>query len=286
MFKPYNCVTKKMPELPEVETVKTGLSNNIISSKIKSIKIYQDQLRWKIDSQIKSWLNEAIIIDVRRRAKYLLIYTTKGNIIIHLGMSGSITLKNNTHGKIKHDHVEFYLENPEMNMVYNDPRRFGFIIYTNSDPLQHKLLSKLGPEPLSKYFSDEYLYNRSHISRRTIKSLIMDQKIVVGVGNIYACEALFLSQINPKTLSNKLNIGHINSIVNNVKITLNKSINEGGTTLKDFKNTKGKPGYFSQSLYVYGRKGQKCLICNHIINSVVLSQRNSFFCPNCQKDES
>lgn len=273
-----------MPELPEVETIKSGLVNNLIGEVITSIKIYQPKLRWTIDSTIHKKLKNATIIDIGRRAKYLIIYTTKGNLIIHLGMSGSLLIKSESRKKEKHDHVIIHLN--KLLLLYNDPRRFGCILFTTGDPLQHRLLEKLGPEPLSCNFNHSYFLQKIAKSARNIKTLIMDQKIVVGVGNIYACEALFLAKINPLSTPKNITENQIILLVEKIKETLIKSIRQGGTTLKDYKNIKGKPGYFSQSLYVYGRAGKKCCHCKSIIASTIISQRNSFYCPNCQEISS
>jgi formamidopyrimidine-DNA glycosylase len=271
-----------MPELPEVETIKNGLSPHLMGKRFKSIQIFQPKLRWLISKNLPHELQGAKIRHIRRQGKYILIYTDNGTLMIHLGMSGSLTIHEPPiSDRIKHDHVEFIIEN--FALRYNDPRRFGAMIWTKDDPLQHPLLCKLGPEPLSEDFNGNYLCKKSRATKKSIKKLIMDGHIVVGVGNIYACEALFQVGLHPDKASSEIPKNKIDNLVTQIKKTLSEAIKQGGTTLKDFKNTEGKPGYFSQSLLVYGRKGKLCQTCQTPIESMMIAQRNSFFCPQCQK---
>lgn len=274
-----------MPELPEVETTKNGIAPYLLKNIFKKIIVRQEQLRWKIPKKLHQTLKAHKILSIERRAKYILINTTNnGSLLIHLGMSGSLQIL--TPEKItpaqKHDHVDFILTNNHI-MRYTDPRRFGAILWIDSNnPLEHKLLNHLGPEPLSKSFSSNYLLKKINHKKTSIKQAIMDSKIVVGVGNIYANEALFLSQIRPDRLAKSLSIEEAKLLTKNIKNILKKAIKQGGTTLKDFKNSNGKPGYFKQELLVYGRKNLACLICKSILIEIRQNNRSSIFCKKCQ----
>ena len=267
-----------MPELPEVETTTTMLKKLILGKRIGKINIFKDTLRWPIPDL--SVLNTKIILDIYRRGKYIVLVFDNTSLLIHLGMTGSIwNIKNNESYK-KHDHVEFIIEDNILR--YNDPRRFGCILLAEKDPSSHKLITNLGVEPLTEEFDTDYLYNKTLKSVRSIKNLIMDSHVVVGVGNIYAAESLFMSNINPLEKSNKVPKEKIKYLVNHIKDILSKSIKVGGTTLKDYYNVEGTPGYFKQQLKVYGRKNQNCHVCKAVIEQVVIGQRSSAFCPKCQ----
>lgn len=284
-----------MPELPEVETTKNGIAPHIINQKFKKIIIRQEQLRWKIPSQLNKILKNQKIISIERRAKYILIQLANrpGSLLIHLGMSGCLQIlsPDQITPAEKHDHVDFIFENNYL-MRYTDPRRFGAILWLDLlDPLEHKLLSHLGPEPLSENFSTQYLLTKIKSKNSSIKQTIMDSKIVVGVGNIYANEALFLSHIRPDRAAKTLSKAEVKLLISNIKIILKKAIQQGGTTLKDFKNSEGKPGYFKQELLVYGKKNQACPRCNKnkpsktncLLTEIRQNNRSSVFCSNCQK---
>ena len=273
-----------MPELPEVETVKKGLTKNIIDKKILDVNIHTEKLRYPIENAKLSNIKDNKINNIQRRGKHLIIALKNDlQIIIHLGMSGVIKIKQtDLYSKIKHDHIILNLSD-NISLIYNDPRKFGYwLINTNEHPLQHRVLASHGVEPLIDDFNAEYLITKLSKTSRKIKQTIMDNSIVVGVGNIYASEALFDSRILPTRLSNTITKNEASRLVISIKKILEKAIAEGGTTLKDYKNTEGKPGYFTQQLNVYGRADEKCYICGTKIKSLVIGQRNTFFCSKCQ----
>jgi len=268
-----------MPELPEVETTKNGLAKLLTNKCITKVEIRNPNLRWRVDDSIQFNLNNQTIQSFSRRGKYILFNLGKGYLMIHLGMSGKINVVNNNEPIKKHDH--FLLHFDKKVMRFNDPRRFGSIFYLEN--LEHKLLNSLGVEPLEDSFHENYLFENSRNKTQNVKAFIMDSKIVVGVGNIYACESLFTSRINPKTLAGKISKQRYINLTNNIKRILTEAIKAGGTTLQDFAKVDGKPGYFSQELSVYGRENKKCLHCNGKIKRIVQNQRSTFYCPKCQK---
>ncbi|WP_375752225.1 bifunctional DNA-formamidopyrimidine glycosylase/DNA-(apurinic or apyrimidinic site) lyase [Vibrio sp. HN007] len=268
-----------MPELPEVEVSRMGITPHLKDQTIKEIVIRQPQLRWMIPDEL-SQLSGKVILDIERRAKYLLIRLDTGSIIIHLGMSGSLRVLDESYASEKHDHVDLVLENGKL-LRYNDPRRFGAWLWQEHDQL-HELLDHLGPEPLEGCFTPEYMQEKAKNKRTVIKQFIMDNKVVVGVGNIYANESLFSSHIHPKTPSGKLTTKQWRVLVAEIKQVLATAINQGGTTLKDFSQADGKPGYFAQELLVYGKAGEPCPVCGAEIEQLKIGQRNSFICPDCQ----
>jgi formamidopyrimidine-DNA glycosylase len=272
-----------MPELPEVETTRRGISPYIEKASITDAIIRNFSLRWPIDSDLRHILIGQTVQSIHRRAKYLLFKCDSGTLIIHLGMSGKLRIldSNTALPAEKHDHFEIQFDNGHL-LRYNDPRRFGAILWTTDPIEQHKLLDHLGPEPLTNEFDDDYLFQQSRSRKCSIKTLIMNGKVVVGVGNIYASEALFLAKIHPKTLSNKLTKNQCVLLAQAIKTILEKAIKAGGTTLKDFRKSDGKPGYFAQELNVYGRKGEVCTQCDDTIAHYKELQRATFFCPSCQ----
>ena len=269
-----------MPELPEVETVCRGLKPHLLRKTIVKIEVIQPKLRYRVDKDIHKQLTGQTVQDIRRRAKYILLQLDNNYLIIHLGMSGTLNWHEKTQELSKHDHVAIQFTDGVLH--YNDPRRFGCILVTNRNYQQHKLLANLGPEPLTEQFNDFYLYKQARNKNKVIKSFIMDNAVVVGVGNIYANEALFASSIHPATPAKNLSLEQFTILVSNIKIILKNAIAKGGTTLQDFASVNGKLGYFAQDLQVYGRAGKECVKCNHVISQIVLNQRNSFFCDNCQ----
>ena len=271
-----------MPELPEVETVLRGLKPVLMQQKVSDVVVRCNKLRWPIISNLKSILMRQQVLELARRGKYLLIHLTKGTLIIHLGMSGRLCALTNASPLKPHDHVDIIFSDLLL-LRYNDPRRFGAILWTEEDPYQHLLLKKLGPEPFDSAFTAKYLFEITSSRRVAIKTLIMNHHIVVGVGNIYATEVLFLAGIHPATLANQVSLEQCRLLVKFIKQVLKKAIEQGGTTLKDFMNSEGKPGYFSQKLKVYGREGQPCVRCQTPLQSMILGQRASAFCPVCQK---
>ena len=270
-----------MPELPEVETTRRGIEPHINHQLISDIAIRQRQLRWPIPQQLRQAARNQKILGVDRRGKYLLLRLHNGTIIIHLGMSGSLRICSVETPAEKHDHVDFIFGNSKV-LRLRDPRKFGAVLWTAKDPAQHKLLSSLGPEPLADHFSAEYLYQQTRKRSASIKSLIMNSHIVVGVGNIYACESLFLACINPKRKAGSLSLSRCSKLVSAIKQVLTQSITQGGTTLRDFIRENGQPGYFSLKLHVYGKAGEPCAKCGRPIRQIKQQQRSTFYCSNCQ----
>lgn len=271
-----------MPELPEVETTCRGIKKPIINKIVKTVIIRQSKLRWQIPEVIVNKLPNAKIIDVKRRGKYLLIKSTTGTIIVHLGMSGCLRVLPTYMANDKHDHVDIIFTDGSC-LRYTDPRRFGAILWSTTNPLQHPLLKSLGPEPLSRSFTGDYLFQQSRKRKIPVKTFIMQSRVVVGVGNIYANEALFLAKILPFHEAGKLSRVNYKKLSHTIKIVLKKAIAAGGTTLKDFYGSDGQPGYFKQALNVYGRANKPCLICHTAIEKAIIGQRASYYCPKCQK---
>ena len=275
-----------MPELPEVETTRSGIEPHINGQKVSGMVIRQYQLRWPIPDHLPTTLKGLTVLATKRRAKYLLIELGKrnkllGTLIIHLGMSGSLrVLQSPFPEPAKHEHFDLIFNKKLLR--YTDPRKFGACLWM---PLNESLamLDNLGPEPLDDEMDSQYLFQKSRKRTLAIKTFIMDQKIVVGVGNIYASECLFLSGINPQTSAGKITKAQYQKLVSAIKEVLTKAIQDGGTTLKDFVGSDGKPGYFAQQLRVYGRKDQPCINCQKSIKQITQGQRSTFFCAGCQK---
>lgn len=269
-----------MPELPEVETVRRGIEKPLISQRLLKSVVRQPRLRWEIPQNFLLQIKNQTLQSITRRGKYLLLNLDRGSIIIHLGMSGVLRLlPESTHAQ-KHDHVDFIFANG-MCLRYNDPRRFGSIHWVEDDPLQHPLLSHLGVEPLSREFSAAYLLAKTQKRQVPIKQLLMNSEIVVGVGNIYANEALYAAKIHPLMPARQLTELQAGELVEAIKKVLKKAIKAGGTTLKDFYASDGKPGYFSHELQVYDKKDESCGRCQTPIVKIVISSRATYFCPNC-----
>ena len=268
-----------MPELPEVETVKSFVERRILGKKIIKTKVLNSKLRWPIDTRRINNIAGKTISKVTRRGKYILVELGSSVLIIHLGMTGVVSFKKtNEYKKQKHDHLLIYFDN--FILVYNDVRKFGSIHITG-DLKSMFLLKHLGPEPISKEFNSGYLYDISIKRVCSVKDLIMNQRVVVGIGNIYATESLFLSKIHPATAANLITKSQYKKLVTNIKKVLEKSIVMGGSTIRDFINADGKPGYFSQKLSVYQRKFCPCHKKN-LISNMKISGRSSFFCSKCQ----
>lgn len=277
-----------MPELPEIETLKNGLSPHLKNILINSVTIRQANLRWPIPSNIKKILSNSTIIDISRRGKYLLFHLSNNAILMmHLGMSGTLRLVDNTTKLKKHDHVDIILNNNKI-LRYNDPRRFGAILLAsgdknNKDSLHNHLrLKDLGPEPLTNEFNADYMIAIAKNKNAPVKHFIMNNKVVVGVGNIYATEALFYSKINPTKPVADINQKQWQVLVTKIKNVLIKAIECGGTTFKDFINADGKPGYFKQELSTYGRAGQPCIKCNQPLLLIRQQGRATVYCEHCQ----
>ncbi|MGD8172541.1 bifunctional DNA-formamidopyrimidine glycosylase/DNA-(apurinic or apyrimidinic site) lyase [Vibrio sp. TRT 21S02] len=269
-----------MPELPEVEVSKMGITPHLVGQTIQSLTFRTPKLRWDIPQELKQ-LEGQVIRNITRRAKYLLIETDIGSAIVHLGMSGSLRVLDAEICAGKHDHVDLKLSNGKV-LRYNDPRRFGAWLWCAPNE-QHQVLSNLGPEPLTTEFHASYMLEKASGKRSTVKQFIMDNKFVVGVGNIYACESLFSAKIHPNRSAGSLSSREWQTLVTEIKQVLHTAINQGGTTLKDFAQADGKPGYFAQELNVYGKEGDPCPHCAERLEAMKIGQRNTFFCSNCQK---
>lgn len=269
-----------MPELPEVEVSRQGISPLMLNQTILRIEIRDKRLRWPIPETIHR-LEGHKILAIRRRAKYLLIETEAGSAILHLGMSGKLRVIPSNTAPQKHDHVDIHLSNGQM-MRLNDPRRFGCLLYSEA-PEEHELLASLGPEPLTQAFDGDYLYEKAKGRKTPIKNFIMDNKVVVGVGNIYANESLFRSGIHPQREAGRISKARLLKLVDEIKEVLAAAIQQGGTTLKDFAQVDGSPGYFAQTLFVYGRGGKPCLKCERELKEIRLGQRTTVYCSHCQK---
>lgn len=269
-----------MPELPEVETSRRGIEPHLVGETILHAIVRNGRLRWPVSDEIHA-LSDKPVISVQRRAKYLLLELPDGWIIVHLGMSGSLRVLPHEMPAEKHDHVDLVMSNGKV-LRYTDPRRFGAWLWTAS--LEgHNVLAHLGPEPLSDEFNGEYLHQRCARKKVAIKPWLMDNKLVVGVGNIYASESLFAAGIHPDRLASSLSVDECAVLVKVIKAVLQRSIEQGGTTLKDFLQSDGKPGYFAQELQVYGRKGEPCRVCGSPIVASKHAQRATFYCRQCQK---
>ncbi len=272
-----------MPELPEVETTRKGICPYVKGKTIAGVVIRNRQLRWPIPDDLPEILTGLVIVNVNRRGKYLLLESNRQTtVILHLGMSGSLRIvsKNDLPGK--HDHVDFIFTDGTV-LRYKDIRKFGAILHTSEPAHKHKLISKLGPEPLSDSFSGSHLYNLSKNRKITVKAFIMDGHNVVGVGNIYASESLFRAGILPTRQAGKISLQRYQDLAKCIKIILEQAIAQGGTTLRDFVNEQGQPGYFQQSLAVYGRAKEPCLQCSSPIQQQKIAQRASYYCKICQK---
>lgn len=270
-----------MPELPEVEVCRLGITPHVVSQKISDIIVRHRQLRWPIPEEISDAINE-VILEVSRRSKYLMLKVQSGTILIHLGMSGTIRVVEKSLAVVKHDHVDIVLSNGKA-LRLNDPRRFGAVLWLPAHNDDQGILAKLGPEPLTDEFGSGYLFAKAKNKKLPVKTFIMNNPIVVGVGNIYANEALFLAGILPTAPVNTISEKRFDLLTDTIKQVLSAAIKQGGTTLKDFTQSDGKPGYFAQSLNVYGRAGKPCLKCETILEEVRQSNRSSVYCPSCQQ---
>lgn len=270
-----------MPELPEVETSRRGITPHLLGETVSAVVVRQPKLRWPVPETLSN-LEGQVIESIDRRAKYLLLETQAGTCILHLGMSGNLKVLPVGTEPGKHDHVDIIFNHGKL-LRLNDPRRFGAVLWTELPPSAHPLLSKLGPEPLSEAFHSHHLYQKSRGRTLAVKQFLMDNHVVVGVGNIYANEALFRAGIHPKKAAGQIGQSRYQQLTTAVKQVLAEAIEQGGTTLRDFAQADGKPGYFQQTLFVYGREGQPCSHCGGLIKSIRLGQRNTFYCGQCQR---
>jgi formamidopyrimidine-DNA glycosylase len=272
-----------MPELPEVETTRRGIEPHVVGSIIEAIHVRQTKLRNVVPTRsLQRALIGTAIERVGRRGKYLLLSSANGHLLIHLGMSGSLRLLPKGTPAQKHDHVDIVFDNERL-LRFTDPRKFGVVDWFVGEPNEHVLLKHLGPEPLTDRFTGQLLYARSRKRSVAVKQFIMDSRIVVGVGNIYANEALFKSGIHPLRQAGRISLVRYEKLASMIKSTLDEAIKVGGTTLRDFTGSDGQPGYFKQSLLVYGRAAQPCKKCQHRLSEIRLNGRSSVYCSHCQK---
>jgi len=269
-----------MPELPEVETTLRGIEPHLVNQRIARIIVRDPRLRWPVPAEVSKAEGQQLV-GLDRRGKYLLLCLEQGGLIIHLGMSGSLRILQDPLAPEKHDHIDVELENGVC-LRFNDPRRFGAFLWVDGEMASHELLRDLGPEPLSTEFTTDYLYKRSRDRRVAIKNFIMNGHVVVGVGNIYASEALFMAGIHPQRAAGRISRQRFEGLVAAIRDVLGRAIKQGGTTLRDFVNSDGAPGYFAQELLVYDRAGSDCFQCGAAIKQKVIGQRSSYYCPACQ----
>jgi formamidopyrimidine-DNA glycosylase len=270
-----------MPELPEVETTRRGLMPHATQHVIVKVMVRNARLRWPVEPLVSSAPCGQTILRLERRGKYLILVCENGSLIVHLGMSGSLRVVPADTPASAHEHLDIILDNHTA-LRLRDPRRFGAVLWYAGDGQDHPLLAKLGVEPLSEAFDADYLYRLTRC-RTTIKSLLMDSHRIAGIGNIYANEALFYAGLHPETSAQHLTPEKASHLVLSIRDTLTRAIAAGGSSLRDFVGSEGKPGYFQQQYAVYGRTGLPCLHCGHPIQHLKQSQRSSFFCQNCQK---
>jgi formamidopyrimidine-DNA glycosylase len=270
-----------VPELPEVETTRRGLAPHLVGRRVVALDIRQPRLRWPVPRELRTQLPGQRIESVERRAKYLLVHTEPGSALLHLGMSGSLRVLPATTPIGPHDHVDWRLDSGRV-LRYTDPRRFGCQLWQPRGTV-HPLLAELGPEPLSDAFDGDLLWTRSRGRRAAIKLFLMDQSVVVGVGNIYASEALFAAGIHPRRAAGVVSRARYARLADEVKRILAYAIRRGGTTLRDFISPDGLPGYFEQELFVYGREGEPCRVCGTPVRASVIGQRSTFYCTQCQR---
>jgi len=269
-----------MPELPEVEVCRLGILPHIVDQQVADVAIRVPQLRWPIPNEINKLVGETVQ-SVERRSKYLLIKFESGTLLLHLGMSGTVRIVDSNVALKKHDHFDLVFRHNKI-LRLNDPRRFGAVLWFAGHQDEQGLLAKLGPEPLTDEFAHGYLFSKARNRKVPIKTFLMNNNVVVGVGNIYANEALFKAGILPTIAAGKITKKRFDVLTDIIKEVLTAAIKQGGTTLKDFTQSDGKPGYFAQKLMVYGRAGQPCLQCETVLEEIRQAGRSSVFCPQCQ----
>lgn len=275
-----------MPELPEVETSLRGIAPYLIGQRVTEVRVRQAKLRWPVTPEIPTVLPGKRLVELQRRGKYLLFSFTgdnnQGTLILHLGMSGSLRILDPSSAVQKHDHFELVFETGKA-LRLRDPRRFSAVLWTTKSPLEHPLLKNLGPEPLEPGFTGDLLQQQAGHRRVAVKNLVMDSRVVVGVGNIYANEALFRAGIHPKRRCDRISRDRYQNLAQCIVQVLQEAIAQGGTTLQDFQREDGRPGYFAQQLRVYGRTGEPCPDCGSPILQATIGQRSAFFCSHCQR---
>lgn len=271
-----------MPELPEVETTRRGIGPLIAGAEVTDVVVRDHRLRWPVPGDLAAQLRGRSVRSLDRRAKYLLLRMDDPTLIIHLGMSGSLQLVCDDRAPGRHDHVDLLFSGGQV-LRYTDPRRFGSFHVTAGEPADHPLLARLGPEPLEAAFTGDWLYRRSRGRRQAVKAFIMDAATVVGVGNIYAAEALFRAGVHPARPAGRVGPARYGRLAEAVREVLADAITAGGTTLRDFVDGGGRPGYFRQSLYVYGRAGEPCPACGRPLRLIRVGQRSTCYCTRCQR---
>ncbi|OGI45290.1 MAG: DNA-formamidopyrimidine glycosylase [Candidatus Muproteobacteria bacterium RBG_16_65_31] len=270
-----------MPELPEVETTRRGIEPAVVGRAVTRVVVRDPRLRWRVPAALTKELPGRVIGAVARRGKYLLLHTATGAVILHLGMSGSLRVVRCSDPPGKYDHVDIALDSGDC-LRLRDPRRFGAVLWTR-DHARHRLLARLGVEPLGPEFTGDYLFRATRGRRRAIRDFLLDGSVVAGIGNIYANEALFAAGIRPTRRAGRLDRDQCLRLARAIRATLKKAIRAGGTTLRDFRNGRGEPGRFQRALRVYGRGGEACRACGRPIRALRLGQRSAFFCPRCQQ---
>jgi formamidopyrimidine-DNA glycosylase len=270
-----------MPELPEVETTRRGIAPAVSGRIVDRVVVRDRRLRWPVPATLRRELTGARITAVRRRAKYLLLDTDRGTVLIHLGMSGSLSVVSADTPPSIYDHVDIVLKDGNC-LRLRDPRRFGAVLWTRGEPGRHRLLAGLGPEPLGPDFDGQSLYSRVRGRRRAIRDVLLDSHVVAGIGNIYANEALFRAGIDPRRAAGRISRERCDRLVQALREVLKEAIEAGGSTLRDFRRADGQPGYFQLDLKVYGRAGKPCPVCATPIRRQVHGARSLFYCPKCQ----
>ena len=272
-----------MPELPEVETVRRGIEPHVLGRRIERVVVRDPRLRWPVQADLPARLAGRRIEYAGRRAKYLVLgLDNEDRLLIHLGMSGRLWVLQAQQPVIKHDHLDLELDSRSL-LRFHDPRRFGAVLLWPREQAAHELIDHLGPEPFDPGFDGEYLFKLSRGRSAAVKNFIMDGRVVVGAGNIYAAEALFHAGIRPARAAGRVSRGEYQALALQVREVLDEAIGQGGTTLRDFAGANGEAGYFQQDLFVYGREALPCRTCGTAIKRMVIGQRSSFFCPRCQR---
>ncbi|HEY2276688.1 MAG TPA: bifunctional DNA-formamidopyrimidine glycosylase/DNA-(apurinic or apyrimidinic site) lyase [Steroidobacteraceae bacterium] len=271
-----------MPELPEVETTRRGLAPHVRGRRIRALRVYERRLRWPVPAGLPARVAGQRVLSAGRRAKYLLLRLESGALLVHLGMSGNLRVVAAGSPRVAHDHFDLVLDS-NIALRFNDPRRFGSLLYVSGDPLTHPLLAHLAPEPFARAFDADYLWRITRGRRVAAKQLLMNSRLVVGVGNIYASEALYRARIRPRRAARSLTRPEVTRLVRAVRAVLAQAIRAGGTTLRDYRRADGSPGYFRQRLYVYERAGKPCRRCGTPVRAITQGQRSTYYCPACQK---
>lgn len=271
-----------MPELPEVETTRRGVERHVVGQRVSDILVYDRRLRWPVPEKLPELLRGQLIRSLTRRSKYLLFGFDHGTLVVHFGMTGSLRIHHKPPARQLHDHVDMVFSDGSV-LRYRDPRRFGAMLWVTGDAHGHPLLRDLGPEPFDNAFSGRLLWTRTRGRTAAVKAALMDNHLVVGVGNIYANEALFRAGIRPGRRAGTVSLARMDRLADGVRAVLTEAIAKGGSTLRDYVDSEGKPGYFQLGYFVYGRTGEPCRVCGTPLRSAMIGQRNSFWCPRCQK---